>query len=707
MSDEQDRQALRAPSAGDSAAHRDRPPWIDDRLRNTASRPWRKIHLDFHNTPAVGSVGHEFDASAFAEALKVGHVDSIVLFAKDMHGYFYYPSDRGPAHPGLRRDLLGEQIAACRAAGVRTYAYYCVTWDHYLANQHPDWLVFKRDRTTYLPRFDEVPAWTALCLTAPDFVDHVLADSRELLERYDVDGIWYDMPLPRDGECFCYRCLDHIRSHGGDPLDKATQRAHKQQLLTDFMRRSRDSARAIRPDVEIDQNNQTRIGLHERANLMSNVDVEALPTGGWGYQYFPVSARYSRGFGTPITGLTGRFVGHWADFGGLKHPRQLRVEIASVVAHGAQCSVGDQPGPSARMDPAVYRTIGEAYRWVSRVQPYLEQSVPVVEAAIVVDGLPLTDVGGVTNSIHPDGVRSVLADSVAGTARLMRDARIQFDIVDAFADLDRYRLLVLPDGLGVPRDLAARLADFADGGGAVIAQGDTVAASGAPEPWSALPIELHGSSDFAVPYLVPTEALSRLQPYEYALYGGAHRWLPTGSIEVLAMLAEPEFNRTPQQYTSHGHSPMARMTQYAAAVVAGRVGAIAFPIGTTYRETGYWAYRELFEATLDAVFPHRLLRSDSPSSAELTIAHQRHGDRDRWIVHIVNTTTDVRWGIHLETFDQDLPLHDVDLTVQLPGGIRSARLAESGSELTVTQADDGARVVVPLVSVSELVVLEP
>lgn len=688
-----------------------REPWIDPRRQALSPRPWRKIHLDFHNTPAVGAVGDGFVADEFVAALRAGHVDSIVVFAKDMHGYFYYPDGRGPVHPGLSRDLLGEQIAACRSAGIKVYAYYCVTWDNYLAEHHPEWLVFKRDRTTYLPAFDETPYWTALCLSAPDFVEHVLADSRELLERYDVDGIWYDMPLPIDGECFCHRCLAAIRAAGGDPMDKSTQRRHKQELLVSYLRRTRELADEIHPGVEIDQNNQTRLGLADRAPLMSNVDIEALPTGGWGYQYFPIDVRFSRAFGGAVCGQTGRFFASWADFGGLKHPRQLAVEVGGIVAQGAQCCVGDQPGPSGRLDPAVYDTIGQAYARIEQLQPFLEGAAPVVEAAIVVDGDLLTDVGAISNANHADGPVSVIADSVAGTARLLRDARIQFDVVEAGAELDRYRLLVLPDGIRVSPDLAAALAAYVDNGGAVVTQAGTVAQDGSDRPWApGLDLLLRGPSEFSVPYLVPAGALDgRVPAFEYALYGGSQRWeVAAGSaVEVLATLAEPAFERTPEHFTSHRHSPVATRTDLAVAAVAGRVGAIAFPIGTIYRETGYWVYREVFQAVLDAVLPQRLIRSDAPSAAELTLSQQRIDGRPRWVAHVVNTSTDVRWGTHLESFEQDLPLRDVGFVVDLPGGVGSAHLATTGTPLEVTAVVGGSQVLVPLVSVNELIVLEP
>ena len=95
-----------------------RPPWVDRWREEGPARPWRKVHLDYHNSHHVPRLGWAFDPDDFGERLLGAGVNAIVVFAKDMHGYCYYPSALGPVHPGLSFDLLGAQVAACRARGI-------------------------------------------------------------------------------------------------------------------------------------------------------------------------------------------------------------------------------------------------------------------------------------------------------------------------------------------------------------------------------------------------------------------------------------------------------------------------------------------------------------------------------------------------------------------------------------------------------------
>lgn len=676
-------------------------PWVDTRLQR-GGRPWRKIHLDYHNMPAVGVVGEEFDADEFIGTLQAASVDAIVVFAKDMHGWFYYPAARSAAvHPGLRRDLLGEQVPACRHAGIAVHAYYCTTWDNLLAEEHPDWLVVKRDRTTYLPKFDQTPAWTALCLRNPDVIKLMLDDTADLVTRYDIDGVWYDMPFPINGECFCHLCLKALRADGLDPFDTAVQRSDKQMLWKEWQRKSADLIESLRPGCQVDQNNNTRIGLGERAPWMSNVDIEALPTGGWGYQYFPVDVRYARNFGVPVTGQTGRFVRSWADFGGLKHPDQLLTEVAGIVAQGAQVCIGDQAPPSGRLDPAVYATIGGSYRWLADREADLEGAAPVVEAAIVAAGPLLADPGRLAVPGLPIEKDVRWSTGVVGAANLLLSQRVQFDVVEPNADLSRYGLLLVPDHAEVDAELASRLQDHLKRGGAVIAVGSGLRLPDG-QPWPEA-LSWSGRSPYSVPYLLPAVE-SQLDQFAYALYGGADRFQVEDAI-VSATLGEPMFERTPQTFTSHSYAPYHRPTEDALAWHRGRFGGFGFDIGTDFLNTGFWVYGKLFGEVLDAVYPDRLVQSDLPEPVDVAITRRATADGPVTLLHLTPSFTDRRWGPRPESYIRQPKLRDITVSLRLDHPISKAQVVGPPGQTPVRLGSSGPRTEVAISALQDPVII--
>jgi hypothetical protein len=667
-----------------------KPPWVDPSIAQLPKRPWRKIHLDFHNSQYVMKIGERFNADEFGDTLVKANVNSIVVFAKDMHGYFYYPSKYGPVHPGLSFDLLGAQVEACRKRKIAVYAYYCTTWDNHLAEHHPEWLVIKRDRTNYLPKFDQTPGWTALCLAYDGFVKLMLDHTREFVSRYELDGAWFDMPVPIAQECFCRECLRQLRARGLDPFSREVQCRHKHELHKAFIARIHETVTTARKGCQVDFNGQAVYGLGERARFMDNIDLEALPSGAnWGYYYFPLVVRYTRTFGLTTYGMTGRFKATWADFGGLKLPAQLDVELASIVANAARCDIGDQMPPGGRLDPAVYHVIGECYEKIRRIEPYLEGAAPVTEAAMLVSGLPLE---------HPN------TDAHLGLTKLLMELRVQFDAVEPLSPWERYGMIVVPETLAVNEALAARLQQYAETGGALIVCDRGGVIAGTERSWlEKYGLRYAGQSPFKPAYMITPEGFTGdIPPYEYALYQGASQWTAPPPARVVARLGEPAFQRAPEHYTSHRQSPFDHATGYAAVARSGNIALLAFPAGASYFAEGYWIYRHTLRRMIDEVLPQRLIESDAPVSAELTVTRQR----SRWLVHIVNWHANRGTPRHPVFHEEPAPLTNIRVKLNVPLRAASARAVISGAALPVREVSGGVEITVPRVPVHEIVVFE-
>ena len=210
---------------------------------------------------------------------------------------------------------------------------------------------------------------------------------------------------------------------------------------------------ATRPGCQVDFNDIGIGKVSERVDFLDNIDIEALPTGGWGYFYAPAQIRYQRNFGLPVYGMTGRFVSTWADFGGLKLPQQLDVELASLVANAARCDVGDQMPPNGQLDAAVYHVLGKSFGRIKKLEPYLDESAPVTEAALMIPVVAL---------------ERLEQPYIFGLVKLMIELNLQFDVVETGQEWERYNLVVIPDELMPDSKTVERLHQYIGKGGAVI-----------------------------------------------------------------------------------------------------------------------------------------------------------------------------------------------------------------------------------------------
>ncbi|MBR2432278.1 MAG: beta-galactosidase, partial [Clostridia bacterium] len=177
----------------------------------------RCVHLDFHTSPDIAGIGDKFDKQKFTETIKKAKVDLVTVFAKCHHGYTYYPSKVGTMHPGLKFNLLKEQIEAIHDAGAKAPIYITAGWCKKDADEHPEWhqIDFFTGKTTYMGAVptdnDDIDAplehcsWAGLCLVG-GYKKHLEAITREVCESFDVsDGIFYDICFFKDN-CVCSSC---------------------------------------------------------------------------------------------------------------------------------------------------------------------------------------------------------------------------------------------------------------------------------------------------------------------------------------------------------------------------------------------------------------------------------------------------------------------------------------------------------------------
>lgn len=584
----------------------------------TTALPRRTIHLDFHTSPDIPNVGADFDPTRFAQTFVDASVDSVTVFAKCHHGHLYYDTDRSERHPTLQRNLLDEQVEALHSAGIRAPIYLSVEWDEYAAKNHPEWIAVDENGVLAKrsPRFDA--GWQILDMASP-YQDYVADQLADVLDHFDqVDGIFLDICF--DVPSTSVWAVDAMKARALDPRSASDRMKHARDLARSYMQRYRDMiVPHLAPDAPTSVwfNSRPKTELREELRFVDHVEIEALPTGGWGYSYLPYVARLVRPMGKPALAHTGRFHKSWGDNAGLKPAAALDYECAQMLAFGITACVGDVLHPSGRLMRSAYELIGHTYSRIRACEPFVVGVVPVTEVAVVMD-LALGDDPG------PVGV---------GVVRGLQHLRQQFDVVGLDADISGYRVVVVPETTIVDPHLAEQLRKYLAAGGSVLLSGDAAAGVDDEPSLPGLGIEIESRSPYSHVFLRPVGSGPDEAAHDPVVdYQSGWRLRATSDGETRYEVVEPYFEREWDQFCGHDYTPPGRETPFAALVVTPNTAVIASPIFTAYAEHAAEVYREVLTESMNHLLPDPLLRVGGPLHVETGVAD----GGGRRVVHLIS-----------------------------------------------------------------------
>jgi hypothetical protein len=664
---------------------------------------YRQIHLDFHTSEHIPGIGAAFDAEAFVATLKAAHVNSITIFAKCHHGWSYYPTKVGAPHPQLARpNLMGEMVTALAAADIEAPIYISVMWDERNARLHPEWRVVGAGGDNRFAPGQLKAGWHTLCLNHKAYRDELLEHAREVARNYETQGLFFDIVLTPD--CVCAECLGTMAEQGLDPENPA-DRLEKDEWVNERFRSEMSAAlRAEFPGLRIFYNcGHIHKQGPKRFASYTHLELESLPTGGWGYDHFPSSARYAATLGLDFVAHTGKFHTSWGEFGGFKHPDALQYEAAQMVAMGSKCLVGDQLHPSGAINPDTYASIAPAYARIEKLEPFLEGARQVSEIAIMA-----------AEYFYPVGARNNLSDD--GAAQMLQELKRPFDVIDPSAAFETYRLLILPDEIPVDAELGARLRAYLAQGGKLLLSGQSALAA---DGYFAVPAGIRRERApvaFNPSYMRASRELDAgLTTTPFVMYGTAQTIVPEGAT-VLAEVMPPYFNRTYRHFSSHQHTPDDPDAPPLGAAVTLNEGIayIAYPIFRMYHAMGQPLYKYVVRGLLDLLLPEPAFSTDLPSSGRATLTRQP--EHQRHILHLLYGPPQVRGkavptgegGVRVMEMIEDLPaIGPVNASLRLPSAPRRVFDALSGEDLAWRHDAQGVvQVTLPRLHIHSALVFE-
>jgi hypothetical protein len=669
------------------------------------SLPFRQIHLDFHTSPHIEQIGAKFEKTHWQDTLGKAAVNSITLFSKCHHGWSYHPTNIGKMHPHLSFDLLRKQYEASKEIGLRVPIYLSAGVDNLASHEHPEWRQITGEGSYQGWATSPLQAGFHTMDFLSPYTDYLCEQIREVVELFpDCDGIFLDI-IAQGAVCSRWG-IDYMIANGLDPEREGDRAMAVEAALQRYYQMTTAAARSQRPDMPVLHNSgHLQRGRRDLLQYFSHLELESLPTGGWGYDHFPMSAKYAGNLGLDFLGMTGKFHTTWGEFGGYKHPNALRYECSAMLAFNSKCSVGDQLHPCAQLDESTYRNIGIAYREVETKEPWCIGAKAISDIAVLSSEAE--------NGTH--GQNS--ADE--GAVRVLLEGHFLFDVIDREECFERYKMLVLPDDIRIDEGLKARVDAYLGNDGKILLTGESGLWKDREEFALDIGASQEGFSEFSPDYMLPVpEVRPGFVDSPVVMYLRSRRIRATTG-RSLGEIYDPYFNRTYRHFCSHQHAPpRPEASGFDCGILHGNIAYLSHPVFSLYRTYGAVAYREYVAKVIAKLLGDQAtLETNLPSTARVSLNHQP--EERRYVLHLLYANTISRGGamnlsggtvsasgLSIEIIEELLPLRGIEITLANLLPITRATLEPQGVKLAFTQEGNRLRLHLDEFTCHQMVVLQ-
>ncbi|MDR3716035.1 MAG: beta-galactosidase trimerization domain-containing protein [Puia sp.] len=409
----------------------------------------------------------EQDPVKYAEFCEKIHLDGVILQAVPQAGYATYLQTKvNTPYPGMKGDFFGETLKELHKHGISGFGYIGIGWIMKYAQEHPQ---YTNGDTTH----------PLICVNSP-YREKLIASSREVLNNYPVDGLRYDI-LDQPAECRCAGCRKLYREMFNDTMpakwiDWQHQEKFRVESLSRVVRDLYAVCKAVKPSVPVWQN---WFNGEDRADIsdVNYVDMSYLEFAD------PFRELFLNGVFDKDGIITGKVI---------ENPETAW----KCLALGGRCysyfaSVGKTGLPDGdtsfdRIVPVDWfeKNLAPFYARVHEVQPWLENTRPVTDIAIVYNEKTRYHYDQYDRDDYMKILRGLTEPLLAAGNPIRYISNVNLPATP----LESYQALLLPECSGFSDDELAAIKNYADAGGTVIITGDALSytAGGDPLPDFAL-----------------------------------------------------------------------------------------------------------------------------------------------------------------------------------------------------------------------------
>ncbi|MGD9498249.1 MAG: family 10 glycosylhydrolase [Armatimonadota bacterium] len=579
-----------------------------------ADKPLRRrdaffgLHFDLHANEGDEALGAETTAENIRELIERVRPDWLQWDCKGHPGYASYPAEVGWAAPGLAADGLAVLREVTRELGVALLIHYSGVIDEKAITEHPQWAARdaegepdRRASSTFGPYVDEL----------------MIPQLREVIERYDIDGVWVD------GDCWgteldwsdpaaeAWREQTETEPPTG-PDDEAWQAwkdFHREQFLR-YLRHWVDALHETKPDLDITSNWMYSTYAPLRPEIaLDYLSGDFSPEASC--ERARLEARYFANTGRPWDLMAWGFNRPASALSAHQHKPalQLMQEAGVVLAQGGAFQFYYQPTRSGHVPRQFIEIAAQVGDFCRARQSLCQGSSSVPQVALL---LPADDLMRRSARVFHTG--GAPREDLEGVLHALLELHYSVDVLAEWALLERlddFPLVALPDAQVLADAVRDALIDYVRAGGSLMLAGPNAARPFARE----LGVRLDGEAVEQTAYLSSSLAMG-------AVHGPWQAITPV-SADAVAL-------RYASYHPRHGvpAATVARLGE-------GRIGAAWGPVGAGYRHTHHPAPRALVGELARRLFPEPMVEVEGPPEVELSLRRDAEG---RLCVHLLNLT---------------------------------------------------------------------
>lgn len=635
------------------------------------------IHHDFHARDIDVPVGRNTTPEMVESIIKRVRPDYIQTDCKGHHGLSSYPTKVGNPAPNIVGDPLRIWRDVTAAHGVALFVHYSGIVDEKAVELRPEW--------ARLGENGEPDPTHAVSLFSTYASELMVPQIKELIDEYQIDGIWVDGDCWAAGRDYRPEALDAFRAETG--IDDGFLTAADPHYL-EFTQWSRDVFRRYLKGY-VDELHEYAPGFQVTSNWAYSSFMPEEPTIDLDFlsgdsapitkSYARFEARVMAQQGVPWDLMTWSFGGGFMLEGtspvGLKTAPQLEQEAATIISLGG----GYQSVSNQKLD-------GSIIEWhldvMEEVGEFCRQRQELSHKADLVPQIALIHSGEASyGGPGPLFLSIGLVDALLGTleallaAQHVVDIRMPHQLRDG---LDQYPLVVVPEWPSLPDGFRDELVGYVERGGNLLVIGPRAMMLFEDE----LDLTLEdGIDDQAVRFIEHDGWLDGRK--------GAHQPVSLGATARPVGKMYDEFDFTGNAEPAASISPYGK----------GQIGAIHMNLGEAYRNTATAINRKFLDRVVRELFPEPAVEVTGSHFVEVVLARKN----DKTVIHLINSAGP-QDNARVNIFDEIPPLGPLTVKHRIERTPARVTLEPGGLELKVSYDKGVAQVEVPRLEVHSMVV---